>query len=257
MDETVVAGAHGPVSSIGVASGYAFVSVRAHDGQENWSARRAACLEQFAVRGISIEMLDFMPSRMRFVVPRRLVARVRAVVRERDLALRLVPDCAKICLAGSGIPTTAGLFYRALSALTDRGIPLLHFSDSSVTMTLIVSETDARAAERLLHELLAAGNVLPFDAAIGFDATLGRVNVGGKERRLGARQSRLLQFLLDNAGSVVEPEEAARSVFGSDGKQDVAALRVHLHNLRKKIEDEPNNPRIIVTVPAKGYLFVR
>jgi len=34
-------------------------------------------------------------------------------------------------------------------------------------------------------------------------------------------------------------------------------VRVHLHNLRKKIEDDPDTPRHIITVPEQGYVFVR
>lgn len=32
----------------------------------------------------------------------------------------------------------------------------------------------------------------------------------------------------------------------------LVALRVHMHNLRKKIEEDPDNPRYLVTVPAQG-----
>jgi hypothetical protein len=157
---------------------------------------------------------------------------------------------------GAGIRTTAGVFCRTLTALTRANIPLLHFSDSQVTLSLIVPEGQGPDAEALLHkELFGADS--SFSSTISFDALLGRVRVNGKECRLGARQAKLLGYLIENVGRVVESEEAARHLFGADGKDEVAALRVHMHNLRKKIEQNPENPRYIVTIPAQGYLFVR
>jgi len=91
---------------------------------------------------------------------------------------------------------------------------------------------------------------------ITFDAALCKVRVNGEERRLGSRQAKLLEFLVNNLGRVVEAEEAARHLFGADGREEIAALRVHVHNLRKKIEADPDNPRYLVTVPAQGYVLV-
>lgn len=132
---------------------------------------------------------------------------------------------------------------------------MLHFSDSNVTMSLIVPEDRSAETAAFLREIFAPEDDLPC-TSVSFDAARGRVRVNGREQRLGSRQVKLLEFLLDNVGRVVETEEVARHVFGSDDKGDVAALRVHMHNLRKKIEADPYNPRYIVTVPAQGYLFV-
>ena len=95
------------------------------------------------------------------------------------------------------------------------------------------------------------------DDSIALDASRRRVTVRGRERHLGTQQTKLLAFLIENAGRIVEAGEAARHLFGLGGKDEVAALRVHLHNLRKKIENDPSHPRHIVTVPTQGYLFVR
>lgn len=247
-----------PITSISVSTGFSFVSIRPKEDQpvEVWPAKRAECLERLASRGVSVEMLQFMPERMRFVVAHSVAASVQAITTECDLGLRVVPNCSKLIVVGAGIRTTAGVFHRTLTGLADRQIPVLHFSDSNVTMSLLVLDENAADAQSLLHEVLTGGRG-SLNSPISFDAALGKVRVRGEERRLGSRQAKLLEFLIDNVGRVVEAEEAARHLFGSDGKDDVAALRVHLHNLRKKIEDDPDNPRYIVTVPAQGYLFVR
>lgn len=246
-----------PITSISVSKGFSFVSVRPKDEEElRWQAKRAECLERLATRNVSVEMLQFTPVRMRFVVAEAAAAAAQAIATECGLAWRVVPNCSKIIVVGAGIRTTAGIFYRTLTGLAEHEILVLHFSDSNVTMSLIVPDADAADAQSLLHDVLTGGRG-SLNSPISFDAALGKVRIRGEERRLGSRQARLLEFLIDNVGRVVEAEEAARYLFGSDGKDDVAALRVHLHNLRKKIEDDPDNPRYIVTVPAQGYLFVR
>jgi hypothetical protein len=260
MDElrSLVRDQPGPITSVSVAKGYSFVSVRPKDeAPQDWDAARLEFLERLAARAISVEMLQFAKSRVRFIVPKEVAGRVREVAESCGLAWRVIPRCCKVSIVGAGIRTTAGVFYRTLRLLTERSIPLLHFSDSHVTMSLIVPESQGQEAETLLHDLLLAGTDSSFSSTISFDAVRGRVRVNGKEQRLGARQARLLAYLLENVGRVVESDEAARHLFGADGKEEVAALRVHMHNLRKKIEEDPDNPRYIVTLPAKGYLFVR
>lgn len=247
-----------PITSVSLSKGFAFVSLRPKDGEEQqWTARRALCLEQLAARDISIEMLQLSRTRMRFVVAEATTDRVREVATDCGVAWRLVPRCCKVVVVGSGIPRTAGIYHRALTGLGERNIPVLSFSDSNVTITVVVPEIHGGEAEASLYELLLGGAGAPFKATISFDAILGRVRIGGKERRLGSRQAKLLGFLLDSGGRVFTAEEAAKHLFGSDGRDEVAALRVHLHNLRKKIEDDPDNPRHIVTVPSQGYIFLR
>jgi|SRR5579862_935395 len=247
-----------PVAAIAVANGFCFVVARPRTGDEaRWLSARADALDRLGARGISVEMLQFASKNMHFIVATRLANAAQAVIRDCGLTWRCVPECAKLCIIGGGIRTTAGLFCRTLRGLGELGIPVLHFSDSNVTISLVVPDARGVQARRFLEALFAVGVGGSSDAAISFDATSGRVRVRGEQRRLGARQAKLLAFFIANAGRIVEAEEAARHLFGTDGKEEVAALRVHLHNLRKKIEDEPDNPRYIVTVPAEGYLFTR
>jgi len=247
----------GPFASISVSDGFTFVSVRPPDEEhDRWSIARAECLERLASDGISVEMLQFQSQRLRFIVSETVAMQAVASLRGAAVLWRVVPCCSKLSIVSAGIRTTAGAFYRTLTGLTQLRIPILHFSDSHVAMSLIVPEDRSAEAAAFLREIFALANSSPC-TPVTFDAARCRVRVNGREQRLGSRQAKLLEFLLDNVGRVVETEEVARYVFGSDDKDDVAALRVHMHNLRKKIEADPDNPRYIVTVPAQGYLFVR
>ncbi|HTU80541.1 MAG TPA: winged helix-turn-helix domain-containing protein [Candidatus Acidoferrales bacterium] len=245
-----------PITSIGVSDGFSFVSLRPQEGSEDrWVEARAALLERLAENGIALEMLQFHSRRLRFVVREAAAARSRALIEGLDVGMRCVARCSKICIVGTGLSTTAGIFYRTLIGLSERRIPVLHFGDSNVTMSIVVPEDRGAEAEAFLHEVLTSSR--RSSATMSFDLARGRVRVKGKEIRLGYRQAKLLEFLIENAGRIVEAERAAAYVFGSDGREEVAALRVHMHNLRKKLEDDPEDPRHIVTVPAQGYLFLR
>jgi hypothetical protein len=246
------------IACVDATPAFAFLSVRPQTGREaGWLRARSQCLERFASHRVSVEMLQFMPHRMRFVVAENLVETAQLVVRACGLAWRLVPGCSKLCIAGLGIPTAAGLFYRILTILAEREIPLLHFSHSDVTMSLVVPGAYGAEATTLVQRALAASGAASPNPPIDFDAVLGRLRVDGTERRLGSRQAKLLAFLTANAGRAIEANEAAKHLFGTDAKEEIAALRVHVHNLRKKIEADPENPRRIVTLPTGEYFFVR
>ncbi len=247
-----------PVTSITISTGAAFVSVRpTHDDGDRWRRQRTQMVEQLAARGVSLEMLQFFPKRMRFTVDADRVDLAQDIAAELSLHSHATTHCAKVCVVGSGIRSTVGVFCKVFAALRERDITVLHFTDSNVTISLLLQEHEAAVAEQALHEAFVTGSTLPAAASILFDLKLRKLRVNGREVRLGVRQATLLKVLVDNVGRVVEAEEAARCLFGSDGKDELAALRVHMHNLRKKIEEDPANPRYILTIPNQGYLFVR
>jgi two-component system KDP operon response regulator KdpE len=49
--------------------------------------------------------------------------------------------------------------------------------------------------------------------------------------------------------------DAVAKVWGSGQPHDLAKLRVFMNQLRRKIEDDPAQPRYIVTEPGVGYRF--
>lgn len=237
--------------SVRMTTGLALVSARPRERETTaWSASRFYCLERLAQRGVPLEMLSLASQRIRFVIPEALVELTRRLLDQCGLAWRLVPNCCKAIVSGNGVRTTAGVFYRVLTRLTEHGVPLLHSSDSDTAMSLIVPSKDLSTVETLLGDLFAASST-----PVELDAERGSVVVRGREHRLGSRQVRLLEYLLENAGRVVKAEDAAQYVFGRSGQAEVAALRVHMHNLRKKVEADPENPRYILTKSGGGYFF--
>lgn len=68
------------------------------------------------------------------------------------------------------------------------------------------------------------------------------------------KEFEILQFFLDNRGKVVDAKALYEGVWGEKYLPSAAnTIMVHVLNLRKKIEQDANNPRIIKTVWGKGY----
>ena len=81
------------------------------------------------------------------------------------------------------------------------------------------------------------------------------VTKNGKRISLLPIESRLLAFLMQNEGRFYKAKELYREIWGQDDMGNVRTVLVHMHNLRAKIEDNPENPRFILNVRGKGYTF--
>jgi DNA-binding response OmpR family regulator len=65
----------------------------------------------------------------------------------------------------------------------------------------------------------------------------------------------LLAYLARNAGQAISRETILINVWGYDHPIETRVIDVHIRNLRRKIEDEPGQPRYILAVPGVGYRF--
>ncbi|MFQ5860218.1 MAG: response regulator transcription factor [Dehalococcoidia bacterium] len=82
-----------------------------------------------------------------------------------------------------------------------------------------------------------------------------RVTVGEQEVRLSPTEYRLLHYLAINAGKTMTQDDLLEKVWGSDYRGEHEVLRVTVWRLRQKLEDDPQHPRFIATVPGVGYLL--
>ena len=86
-----------------------------------------------------------------------------------------------------------------------------------------------------------------------FDRQL--VTKDGKPIDLAPKEFGLLHVLLQNKGRVVTRQVLLDRVWGFDFYGDQQTVNVHIRWLREKIEDNPNDPKHIITVRSRGYLF--
>jgi two-component system KDP operon response regulator KdpE len=79
-----------------------------------------------------------------------------------------------------------------------------------------------------------------------------RVSVGDRPIRLTPIEYNLLATLARHAGTVLTHRQLLREVWGPHAA-DAHVLRVHMAQLRRKVETESANPRYLVTEPGVGY----
>jgi two-component system response regulator RegX3 len=84
-------------------------------------------------------------------------------------------------------------------------------------------------------------------------ARIRAVTVHGQEQRLPLKEFELLEMFLRNPGRVLTRGQLIDRVWGSDYVGDTKTLDVHVKRLRAKLELEPSEPTLLVTVRGLGY----
>jgi DNA-binding response OmpR family regulator len=92
------------------------------------------------------------------------------------------------------------------------------------------------------------------DGELRVDAARRVVTLHGRELALTVREFDLLEFLMRNPGRVLRRAELLQQVWGwTFGDQ--STVTVHMRRLREKVEDDPAQPRRILTVWGVGYRY--
>jgi two-component system KDP operon response regulator KdpE len=74
--------------------------------------------------------------------------------------------------------------------------------------------------------------------------------------RLTPTEYGLLRILVQHAGRVVTHGQILRELWGPNVEQDTNYLRVYVTSLRKKVEENPHMPRLLITEPGVGYRLI-
>ena len=88
------------------------------------------------------------------------------------------------------------------------------------------------------------------------DTSKQQVMKSGSVVKLTSKEYDLLLVLASRAGRLLTHHEILTAVWGPAHENDIQYLRVFIRKLRAKIEDDPTNPRIIVTELGVGYRFI-
>jgi two-component system alkaline phosphatase synthesis response regulator PhoP len=77
----------------------------------------------------------------------------------------------------------------------------------------------------------------------------------GKTVNLSAREFQLLRYFIEHAGTTLSRDELLREVWGYSADTFTRTVDVHVASLRQKLESDPKQPRLILTVQGLGYKF--
>ncbi|OYX53215.1 MAG: DNA-binding response regulator [Micrococcales bacterium 32-70-13] len=130
-------------------------------------------------------------------------------------------------------------------------------ADDYVTKPYSTRELLARI-RAVLRRQTDAGDVDDAVLAVGpvrMDVEKHQVTVDGAVVAMPLKEFELLELLLRNAGRVLTRGQLIDRVWGADYFGDTKTLDVHVKRIRSKIEPDPSNPRMLVTVRGLGYRF--
>jgi two-component system, OmpR family, KDP operon response regulator KdpE len=91
---------------------------------------------------------------------------------------------------------------------------------------------------------------------IGIDKQKREVLVRGEQVDLTPTEYDLLLMLAENAGKVLEHEALLRGVWGQEYTKDNDYLKVYIWHLRRKLEQDPRDPKLLLTEWGIGYRMV-
>ena len=160
--------------------------------------------------------------------------------------------CRKVRQAGHGVPI---LMLTARGQVVDKVVGLQIGADDYLTKPFDMMELLARV-EALLRRATAKPRAV--EAAFEF----GSIRVGfrstevlrdGKLVVLSAREFQLLKYLIDHRGATLSRDELLKEVWGYDAMPTTRTVDVHMAWLRQKLEDDPKEPRFLLTIRGLGY----
>jgi DNA-binding response OmpR family regulator len=139
---------------------------------------------------------------------------------------------------------------------TDRIVGLELGADDYVTKPFSPREVVARvrAVLRRAVDRTSDGHVLTFDA-LSIDVRRREVRRHGDPVRLTRKEFDLLAFLASNPGVTFDRARLLEEVWDFAWDGDSSTVTVHIRRLREKIEDDPAEPRRLLTVWGIGYRF--
>jgi two-component system KDP operon response regulator KdpE len=138
---------------------------------------------------------------------------------------------------------------------TDKITALDAGADDYLTKPFGVGELLARVRATLRRQqkgVTDGGSTLQFGSII-VDLQTRSVSRDGNQVHLTPTEYRLLSVLVANAGRVVTAPQLLREVWGPSNAENAHYLRIYMGHLRQKLEDDPAQPRHLLTETAIGY----
>ena len=131
-------------------------------------------------------------------------------------------------------------------------------ADDYITKPFGTRELSSRIKNifRRLEKPTADEAVIRIDERLSVDYNRREAIVNGEPIKLRPTEFRLLYHLIRNAGWTVPHDQLLQKVWGYEYRDEAHYVRLYVNYLREKIEEDPSDPKYIITERGVGYRFV-
>lgn len=175
----------------------------------------------------------------------------------------LLPDLdgwelCRLIRSMEGVKSTPVIFVSALSSEADRIKGFNLGCDDYLIKPFSPRELVSRVAAILRRKQSSNGERTSMSIGnLDIDLVRHQIHVKGKPIHLTNSEFRLLYILVSNRGRVYSRDELLSMLRHEDVDLELGNIDVHIHHLRRKLEEDPKKPQFIKTVWGVGYQFVR
>jgi DNA-binding response OmpR family regulator len=169
-------------------------------------------------------------------------------------------DGMEVCRELRKTTTNPILFVSCKDDDIDKIVALGVGGDDYITKPFSPGELIARVKAHLRRNTMIENNKPEENPALEYPGlsivpATHTVIVNGRQVALSAKEFKILFQLAQNPNRVFKNEQLFNMIWDADSIGDTRTVMVHISNLRKKIEEDPANPRYILTLRGVGYKF--
>ena len=140
--------------------------------------------------------------------------------------------------------------------IVDKVVGLSLGADDYLTKPFEAPELIARIQALLRRTPVRTGQGVHKFGSIQVDVPRGKITRSGIPIHLTSSEFHVLCYLMEHAGSTVPRADLLRSLWGHEEGTSTRTVDMHIASLRQKLEFNPKQPEMILTVPSVGYKFV-
>ena len=126
-------------------------------------------------------------------------------------------------------------------------------ADDYVTKPFSMGELLARLRAALRHTVVTENSPLFICGNLKIDIVARRVTRSEQEIKLTPTEYEILKVLAQNMGKVLTHKQLLKAVWGIVYHEDTHYIRVYIGQLRRKVEENPAQPKFIITESGVGY----
>lgn len=126
-------------------------------------------------------------------------------------------------------------------------------ADDYITKPFNTAELLARIRVAIRHSLRLDESPVFTSGRMKVDMNNRTITIGGQEIKLTVTEYALLSLFARNAGKVLTHSYISQKIWSNPYADNAQILRVHIGQIRKKIERDPSVPELLITEPGVGY----